>query len=249
MSLFHHKTGDADGGAETPVDKHKQTIIAIAGVAGVLIALITFRRISAAGSASSAMRPIPPSSGGSSTNEVNDWGQINQQLAKLGAQQAEDYASLSAQETTDVGKVTDIQSSNDFENKRMIDTLTEKLTGVSGQVNNLPNAQATPKGLDQGLLNQLAANGESVVKTVTNAAGNSFYLTSRGGVYAPDGGYVGSYLGYAATTNNPSAEIAGHGNFSGGLSNIDLIPGGYQLTNKQGETYKFGTGPGQLVTK
>ena len=80
--------------------------------------------------------------------------------------------------------------------------------------------------------------GERIVQEVYDSIrGGWLDLTNYGGVYtSPGEPFYGSYLGYAATTPNPTAERAGRGSFT------QIIPtsSGYTLVDQKGETYNFG---------
>jgi hypothetical protein len=92
--------------------------------------------------------------------------------------------------------------------------------------------------------------GEKIVAEVFSPVYGWLDETSMGGIYQGGGGNAsintnkyGSYLGYAATTPDPKAEIAANGDFSHG--GITLLPqGGYAETNNRGNVYRFGPGSG-----
>ncbi len=113
---------------------------------------------------------------------------------------------------------------------------------------------STPGGvpsLGAGLIAQLTTAGEHIVATAFDPqlnGGEYLYLTNLGGVYSQTqqgtpGQIWGSYLGLTGQTPLPNGQQR---QFNGLTVNPD---GSYTLTDTNGESYKFGNGPGQAQTK
>jgi len=227
--------------ADAKSDKHKQTILVLVGIAGLGIAWITYRRIASANASQNATAGYPAAQGqpsaGSDTGGGTDWGQINQQLAQISSQEATDVAALTGQETTDIANVQAGQT----QQQTLIDRLNDSFSAFQTQVG---QSQAPVQGLNASQVNSLLQNGEQVVGQTVNPQGQTLFLTSKGGVYAPNGGFLGSYLGLEPSQQG---NLTTNGDFTGG--SISIIPGGYELRNKLGQTYMFGTNPGETITK
>lgn len=238
------------GGKKAPTDKGKRALIAI-GLAGVLIAYLTYRRMAAANSTASSSA-IPATYGQSSTNAADSAGLTGQnvgiienqlagfaqQLAGFQTAQASDEAAATAATAQQNGVIAGFLA--------QLNNFGTTLTGIAAQGQTTATSAAATTGndtavpgLSAALVNQLQANGERITDTVKSTAGGWLFLTNKGGVYTAEGApSFGSYLGYAATTGNPGAEIAGHGDFSTGHL-IPVAGGHYTEVNSKGETYTF----------
>lgn len=234
MSILHPESGASSTG---PKDKtHSKLMIALT-VGVLVIGYMTYRRMASSSSSTSAAAPdltgsaTMPNAGTGAVDVSGIEGQI--------AQLSQGFGDFQNQEAADIGSLNNAQAQQQGLLSTLLDSSNQLSQSIAGLQAQAPNTGA-PVNLAADAIAAMKANGEHIVDSVNEGAG-TLYLTNKGGVYTAGGAQVqgqGSYLGYAASTANPAAEIAGHGDFSSG--HIHLGPNGaYTETNNLGENYTF----------
>lgn len=239
-----------EGGAKKKADvpkkeKRREQISIGLGIAGIIIVVVIAKAKSnaaAAGTtsatdASTSTSPYGSSGytglGGSDTNsaDLSAWeASLNDQLQSLQTS----LTGVQSQQT----QLASNEASNAASTSSALASLAAKIK--SGQPSIAVPSASTPK--DTYSIGQKVGTNQTIVASVLNSAKTGWFnLTSTGGVYTSGGAVTqgkGSYLGYAASTPNPAAETAAHGNFSHG--SIVAGPNGtYTEINDSEEKYTF----------
>lgn len=225
--------------------KHNKILIGV-GILGVLVAFLTYRRMAASQASSASAGPLNVGATPNAGSGPVDVSGIEGQIATLSQQRGSDLADQAAQNAS---FFSTLQSS--------LADLSGQIAGIKGQqvttgdtaLKNLQGENAAIPNLPQQVIDAMKKNGENITDVVKEGTG-ALYLTNKGGVYAVgQGGATSgagvpqlfgdqSYLGYAAKTANPGAELAAHGDFSHGKLTVSQS-GHYTETNNLGENYTF----------
>jgi hypothetical protein len=233
------KGKEAIAGDSAKSKKRREYLIIIATLVGVVLTFILYERSKNA--ASSSTTPTQTAAGTVA-------GQATDPTAESGVQGlAQAFNAQASQEQSDYANTQAAQSGL----SALLASLGSEVTGLQSQVNGLPAAYGggTTPGqpptseagsippLSAALQQQLASNGETIIKAVQDTAGGFLYLTSKGGIYNEGGSpFYGSYLSL-----QPNQQTQ-----SGAPVDLTAGPGGsYTEVYGTGSTYTFGPGPGQ----